>query len=966
MDTPTKEPSSNPLASGAAHGGGLSTGSNTTSESAVGHPGGAGFIGAQPSTSQHQPRRDVDLAGAGAVTIGGLYEHEKNKDASLPASDAASTTAVKDFPAITQPTSATSSSPAPAPASEAHHSSTSTTNQPDKNHLGRDIAAAGGTGTTIAGAEAALKKHERAKDDYDFTDPSPYSSRAVDPRIDTVTRRMPGAWPRGDSYQSEAPQDTRNDQMAAESMTTAHNEPEVKTHDFGRDAAIAGAVGAAGLGAHELQKDSRQQEPYPQDTAATHAKAAEPVSEDTDIPTHHYVRDAVAAGGLGAAGVGAYDAEKNLEQKGNKNIPTETTDPAVSTVKPAQHIATTEPSAPFQQDQPEQHYVRDAALAGGAGATSLGAYEAYKNHEEPVVPAQPAITTEAAPAAIDKAQPLSTIDGMPMGTQPAATQPQPQDHYGRGAAIAGVGTVGAGAYEAGKYQKAETAPHQPIPAPTDQAPTTAIPRPEKTQPEHHYGRDAGIVGGTGAAAYEAEKHHSRPEEKAAMLYEPPTTHTEPAVSPLEDYASSTYSQTDAAPFITREIAQEPQPQHHYGHDAALAGGAGTAMWFGADEVEKKRRQHDSMDPELENVAAHMQPRYEDQRAEMHDHSAERHAGFAGATETLPAAKSLKGKEPAADAREQHHLGRDAALAGGLGGAGVGAYEVGKHHQTKEEEAMAAGTGHPVDADYEYVKNHGKEHGMPERTATHLKKHSREEKEKHGSVLGKIFHRKSRSNMANDVALAEDEKDRSPVVDTGAKYGAGAIGAEEVARSYDSPTATTPVERYSATPERHTSTLTPTRSPTEKRHSPKHSGEFAHLGRNKLHKDPPTKYLEKRERERADGSGSNSPPSRMTSSATQHMGGDGQIGNPYVSDLPEDGAYRGVDNGGVGEPTSSGLVGGVVTEPHTGLPMNVGQYGSGAGGTDERANVEGFHGGVQDLRNYDGPGWENIRKNDTIY
>lgn len=800
----------------------------------------------------------------------------------------------------------------------------------------------------LAGAEAAWRKHERPKDDYDFNDPSPYSLRAVDPRIDTITRRMPGAWPRGDSYQSEAPQDTRNDQLATEPTATATNEPEVKSHDFGRDATVAGGIGAAGLGAHEMQKDPRNQEPYPDVAAADHAKATEPVLKDIDGRTHQYGRDAVAAGGLGAVGIGAYEADKHLKEK--ENVFPQTTDPAMSAVKPEQHIAATEPDLPLQPTQPEHYYGRDAAVAGEAGAAGMGAYETYKHHEESKTTTEPTTATETAPPTIDRAQPVSTAtESASMTPQAPTTRPEPQHHYGRDDALAGgVGAAGVGVYEAEKHHKADAAPQKLTTTSTDQASTSAIPLPEKIYPEHHYDRDAAIIGGTGAATYEADKHLLQPDEKAAVRNVPAATHTEPAVSQLDDY-----SQTDAAPFIA-QIAEEPQPQHHYGRDAAIAGGAGTAMWFGADEVEKKHRLHDSMDPELANVAAHIQPRYEDQRAEMHDHMQPRyenqraemhdhsaeHPRFLGATESLPAAKSLKGKEPAADVGEQHHLGRDAALGGGLGAAGVGAYEAGKYHQSKEDEPIAA------DDDNEYVKNNRKEHVTPERTSTHLRKHSKEEKEKHGSVLGKIFHRKSRSNMANEAAIAdESEKERSPI-DTSAKYG---VGAEDLAqRSHDSPPTASLVEQYSSTtPERHTSTLTPTRSPTEKRHSPKHSGEFAHLGRNKLHKEPRAKYLEKRERERGDGSGSNSSPSRMTSSGTRHMATDG---DPYgVSGLPEGGAYRGVDSGGAG-PTGS-----VVMAPHAGLPMGV---GSGA--------VEGFQGGLQDLSNYDGPEWGNGRKNDTIY
>jgi hypothetical protein len=55
--------------------------------------------------------------------------------------------------------------------------------------------------------------------------------------------------------------------------------------------------------------------------------------------------------------------------------------------------------------------------------------------------------------------------------------------------------------------------------------------------------------------------------------------------------------------------------------------------------------------------------------------------------------------------------------------------------------------------------------------------------------------------------------------------------------------------------------------------------------------------------------------------------------------------------------------GKVVEPHTGLPMNVGRYGDGAGGTDGSATVHGVHQhGVGEGK----VDWEGVRKADTPY
>lgn len=983
METPSNDPSSNPLASGVARSGGVTVrSSNITSEPAVSHPGGAGFTGnqssvSQASNSQQNYGSDAILAGAGPVTAVGMYAHEKNNDASQPASDAASTTAVKDFPATSKPTSNISQNAPQATTSAVNPPSTSST-QPDNQIINCDATAVGGTSMALAGAQAAWGTHERPRDDYDFTDPSPYSKRAVDPRVDLITRRMPGAWPRGDSYQSEPAQD----RASANFEPTASAEPEVKTHDFGQDAAVAGGIGAAGLGVSELENNRRNQDPSTNVAHTTLDKAQEPTSQRTEESKHHYGRDAAVAGGLCAAGAGAYEADKNLK---GTNAPAETTDPAESTVKPEQHVASTE-TDPTKPSQPEHHYDRDAALAGGAGVAGIGGYEAYKHQEESKTPVQPAATTQTALTTIDKSRLIpTTADHTPRNAQTTYAHTEPESHYGRDAAIAGgVGAAGLGAYEAEKYHTSDAAPQQPLSTAPDSTKTTDVSAAEPTQPQHHYGREATIADGAGAAVYEAEKHLARPDEKLATQTQAAPAQNEALAPHPTSRASSSYSQFDAAPFINYDPpTPQPQPlppQQHDSHDTAIAGGVGLATWFGADEIDKKHRLHDSMDPELDIVAAHMQPRYEDQRAEMHDHSIERHPGFAEAAEELPAAKELKGKESVPESGEAHHLGRDAVIAGGLGAAGVGAYEADKEHKSKEEEAMAAGTGQPVDLDYEYVKTYRRDHTTettPQRSPTHLRKVSKEEREaKHGSLLGKIFHRKSRSNMQDESAIAEPEleKEQSPVLDMSPEYGASAVSAEELARrSHDSPP-----ERHSpsATPERHTSTLMPTRSPTEKKHSPKHSGDFSHLGRNKLHKDPPAKYFEKH------GAGNTTPPSRMTSTATRNVGTEEQISDPYdVSGLSEDGAHRGVDNG-ASLAASGGLSGAramfgglgaaetgnesIVNEPQTGLPMNVGTHGTGAGGTDGAENIGGFHGGVQDLSSYEGPDWQDIRKNDSTY
>jgi hypothetical protein len=77
-------------------------------------------------------------------------------------------------------------------------------------------------------------------------------------------------------------------------------------------------------------------------------------------------------------------------------------------------------------------------------------------------------------------------------------------------------------------------------------------------------------------------------------------------------------------------------------------------------------------------------------------------------------------------------------------------------------------------------------------------------------------------------------------------------------------------------------------------------------------------------------------------------------------------HRQTSAGVYGAHPASDVVGGhhTVTEPHTGLPMNVERYGDGRGGTDANANIAGQHGVPgqgQSTTN-----WDAIKKGDTVF
>ena len=86
-------------------------------------------------------------------------------------------------------------------------------------------------------------------------------------------------------------------------------------HHYGRDAALAGGAGAAGLGAHDLaHRDRHTGTSGTTGTTGTHSLGStfdEQRAEPPHAHEHHYGRDAAAVGGAGALGAGAYEAERH-------------------------------------------------------------------------------------------------------------------------------------------------------------------------------------------------------------------------------------------------------------------------------------------------------------------------------------------------------------------------------------------------------------------------------------------------------------------------------------------------------------------------------------------------------------------------------------------------------------------------------------------------------------------------------
>jgi hypothetical protein len=116
----------------------------------------------------------------------------------------------------------------------------------------------------------------------------------------------------------------------------------------------------------------------------------------------------------------------------------------------------------------------------------------------------------------------------------------------------------------------------------------------------------------------------------------------------------------------------------------------------------------------------------------------------------------------------------------------------------------------------------------------------------------------------------------------------------------------------------------------------------------------------------------SPQEATFSGKRQHMGVDGPIGDPTL--ISGDRQTKAGTYGA--HPISDLSRDRTVIEPHTGLPMNVGRYGDGSGGTDGNAAIGAGHHHEGNLAERVLPGhadlghsttdWEAIKNNDTIY
>lgn len=314
--------------------------------------------------------------------------------------------------------------------------------------------------------------------------------------------------------------------------STTHEASNIEKHSnihHGSNAALgSGAVGAAGLAEHEHRKHG-----------------------NTGIPSNNqtYGHTEGSHGTHNSAALNAADPRVDSDLDGNR-LPNMTS--SGYGTKDA-YGTTTGCSG--------NHLGRDAAAIGTAGAVGEGIHHHNHQHSQGVFGSSNGPHTTATANRLDP-----NLNDSKIHTEGAHT------HHGHGrqsegrvegggaeeadgvhgskGTSAGAGVVPVGAYEAGHGRNTTTGPH------SSNLATTADPRVDSDlskQQNHHYGRDAAIAGGAGGAAYEANKHHG-----SNTTAGPHSSNIENKIDPRVD-------------------SDRSRDGHHYGRDAALAGGAaGTA------------------------------------------------------------------------------------------------------------------------------------------------------------------------------------------------------------------------------------------------------------------------------------------------------------------------------------------------------------------------------------------------------
>lgn len=699
---------------------------------------------------------------------------------------------------------------------------------------------------------------------------------------------------------------TQTDRLADGSSSTQAAHPGSGTHNYGRDATVAGSAGAAGVAIEKSHNDNSNVQKGDTILAAT---GTAPISKPLGSSSEYE---------QGRSTYGTPAGTGYTEQLGASS-----SGPSANSGVQGAHINPIgAPEASLENSH--SHLGRDAAVAGGLATAGAGAgYAATRSHDN-VVPIQINTAPEDVKAATYTARSypvggttstgVDPTQGHVPGEFPLPSGEDPHDHIrGTGAAMApplastqkDVNPQAAGSNVASGQTWTDMrgdglAPSAAVAAVQHDAQRPASsnyssPPVTGDNAQHHYGRDAaaaGGVGATGAAAYAAMTGNRSevaavPQTSAladrsvqpAQPVQPvqpvqstsgpstvtttgPTTTTTTTTTVMSNKPITTSTNTYQQPPITQQIPQ-PKEDTHYGRDAAIVGGVGAAG-AGAGAAYAAHNQEQSVPGSST-------------------------AGKSSSDHARTAAQTA--------ARDHDYHTRDAAAAGGIAttAAAYGAEDPNKHNKLHK----------PTPDEKHDAKEAEKEHKKHEKEMEKEQKNQEKEAEKEQRHHEKEVEKQQKKHEKElEKQQEEAEKERKPSL----------------------------IDRI-LHPGQHKA------DHDKESHSHGHSHKAGEINHALDHPTPAGRQVAAQQEAGVLVAGAGAGAVAGHSSAT----GGASSALAHGSALGDDGR---------------------VVDPHTGLPMNVAKYGSGQGGTDAAPQIPGFH--ETSGSGAAGPDWDAIKKSNTPY
>jgi hypothetical protein len=275
-----------------------------------------------------------------------------------------------------QPTSASTTTAPLSGHHDSHASSTipATQHQDSQHHYGRDATLVG-AGAATAGGLAYAGQHENK------TDTGP-ASKTIGPHSSNIANVVDPRVKPDPSIQGSHTTTTTTTTTTAPHQSGASHQGQ---HHLGRDAALVGGTGAAGLGAHEAANaygDHRSTQPsasmedqrYDPTASSTHASHSVPVTVHEDHTGRNAALGSGAVLGAGALGGAAYAGARHGDN--TQHVPASSAHPstAIESQRYDPTASSTHASHPVPVAGHEDHTGRNVALGSGAvlGAGALG------------------------------------------------------------------------------------------------------------------------------------------------------------------------------------------------------------------------------------------------------------------------------------------------------------------------------------------------------------------------------------------------------------------------------------------------------------------------------------------------------------------------------------------------------------------------------------------------------------------